>query len=86
MRNIPTYEEFTEGKKLTYKQHQAKRKKYEDKYGLNQPIEEGQEEPKPRERYGVCECGNASFSLSLDNHDIIRTCKNKDCQRTKRIS
>lgn len=71
MRNIPTYEEFTEGKKLTLKQHAARQKKYNELYGVAETVEDGE----PIDRPGRCECGSGRFENRINNRILTRTCK-----------
>ena len=78
-RDLPEYN--SEGKKLTYEQHQKKRKQYEEMMRQKQP--KGTDAKK---RYGVCElCGNTGFSLRcIKGGKLERTCKNPKCE-DKRI-
>lgn len=68
-RHIPTYEDFTEGKKLTAKQHFAKQKKYNELYGEKEEVLVDGKKP------GRCECGSGSFLLRVEKHKMYRTCK-----------
>lgn len=70
MSNIPTYEEFTEGRKLTAKQHAARRKKYDELYNNRK-----EDDSEPAYRPGRCECSSGSFKLSMRNREMYRTCK-----------
>lgn len=85
----PTYQEYTEYKRLTPKQHEKWMKKYEEEYGVklnlsgeivNEIVREELVEKK--ERKGVCKkCGCGGFELRTARTSrgvgIERTCK--DC-------
>lgn len=80
MTNIPTYEDYIEGKKLTLKQHAARRKKYNALYGIGEELVEDV----PKIKHGRCEqCDSGSFKLKTENGNMTRTCK--DCGDTKDV-
>lgn len=77
---IPSYTDFTEGKKLTKKQHARRMQQYEEMYGkvnmageLVQKKEVAEEDLAPKS--GQCiECRNGGFYLSVEDHELTRTC------------
>lgn len=83
----PTYQEYTENKRLTPKQHEKWMKKYEEEYGVKLNLsgeivrEIVKEELKEKkDRKGVCKkCGCGGFTLKTcrTSHGvgIERTCK-----------
>lgn len=69
-RNIPTYEEFIDHKKLTAKQHAKKREQYLERYFHNDDVEQ------PKDRVGVCaKCKKGSFTLEVNQGIMKRICK-----------
>lgn len=69
-RNIPTYEEFIDHKKLTAKQHAKKRAQYQERYFHNDDVEQ------PKDRVGVCaKCKKGSFTLKVNKGVMKRVCK-----------
>lgn len=69
-RNIPTYEEFIDHKKLTAKQHAKKREQYRERYFHNNDVEQ------PKDRVGVCDkCKKGSFTLEVNQGVMTRICK-----------
>lgn len=68
-------EKIAGGKQLTWKQYMRKKQAYEEEQKA-----QGREANEIVSRPGVCECGTGTFEHRIDNHELIRICKNPECR------